>query len=789
MKFLPNLLFLFLFSCAFLQTSAQTHADEIIDWTVRTSDFIFEGKVTRTEAFLSLDQNHIYTRHTIEVSKVIKGSVPYTVEVITQGGVMEDGRFQIISHTTTPSAGTEGLFFCKTYSNTNISQSPYLMLQGSDGLIEYTNNSAQYSAASRHKQYNNIYKDLYLMLEEKYGFTIESVQPNTIEKHFMCILGENLSSRSSGGEALLEFRFDNIIIQGIESVKLDIMVRTNKEDLQLGDSEVFFDYTPKAFGSNVISSGKTQVTAGKLLSDASITPTVVDEDENTIKISIPSDCFKSAPSSFMSLTQSFEQLLQFEIGIKDITAISSLELDAFSMEGNVNYFDPELGYCVLVDTLIVPTPVNVLSSAKVISFYPNPITAGTGDTLFIVGDSLGTIKGTVRFPSADSGGSQMMTANSEDVVWSDTLIKVRMPSTEGAGGGNPAGSGIFEIETATAMKAKSTTPLEVRYAVLNIRSVSSEPIRMQLTDDINGDGTLDSLLTFRLDTNIISANPMALQLVKDAMCEWSNATGIQWELGAPLSTLPAPSNTNFIIFASNTLFQGQQINATAFTRISGIGNCSDNSQTPSARISYVGSPDIYLRQNLASVGATGWHYSSTMPPTGKTMDFYSVLLHELGHAHLLKHAIPDTKVMYWQVKEDSIRRNISIDDLDGGIDILTTSKTVLEDTLTSGCIQAIPLGNGCRITSISEVLPVGNTTIYPNPAETDVAVALEDYIGGDTKILIFNSIGQQVISRDLGYLPAGSHSVEIPIDILPIGIYYITLEQRQLFHLGKLLKL
>ena len=78
---------------------------------VADADFVFEGKVLKTNGFWNDRHTFIYTSNLVEVYKVFKGEmVSETVEIITRGGEVDD-KILIISHNTELIANQEAIFF------------------------------------------------------------------------------------------------------------------------------------------------------------------------------------------------------------------------------------------------------------------------------------------------------------------------------------------------------------------------------------------------------------------------------------------------------------------------------------------------------------------------------------------------------------------------------------------------------------------------------------------------------------------------------------------------------
>jgi len=63
--------------------------------------------------------------------------------------------------------------------------------------------------------------------------------------------------------------------------------------------------------------------------------------------------------------------------------------------------------------------------------------------------------------------------------------------------------------------------------------------------------------------------------------------------------------------------------------------------------------------------------------------------------------------------------------------------------------------------------------IYPNPASNIVYIALQNTIDQEGTAHIFTASGKLVNQQ---YIPSNTHNMNMPIDQLPAGIYFIRLQ-------------
>jgi len=388
-----------------------------------------------------------------------------------------------------------------------------------------------------------------------------------------------------------------------------------------------------------VTNDKITASKGTIIENDVYTLELTDEDIDVVKFLVNSGV---DVNQLFPLSQVTEKLLHINLTIGNIYELASLSFDDFLMENQSFFYNEATGEYLTFDQIRIDEPIFPFLVPNITEFAPNPITAGTGSELTITGTGFGAVQGIVRFPNADDGGMTMMQADAADIIsWNDLEIVVRVPSVRNGVGqqGNPSGSGIFQIETAIgelAENAPPLLPLEIRYAVANFRPIPVG-VRPHMAD-LNGmDG-----YTFTLGFSL-SNTPNARDIVVEAMCDWNKATDINWVLNDATTMVPAADGSdmvNAIFLGNDDNFVGSSADATAFTVITG-STCQDMGGN---LFTYISDADIILRENLGTIlpGIT-WHYDEVAAPNILQFDFYSVIKHELGHAHNLKHAIPDTK--------------------------------------------------------------------------------------------------------------------------------------------------
>jgi hypothetical protein len=738
-----------------------------------TSDVIFEGKVFAKEGFWNENHTRIFTKNYIQVSNYLKGSGGGIFELITQGGVVGDV-FQELSHGVTFEVGEEGMFMCSNFQVEPLNSQNYLMLNGSGGFLGYQRTPTETIVFDYAATYHSLKTEVYPQI----GLSEQQINLLTTSPQV-------LFSGPDNTEQEIEFAFANITILGISSVEFDVFAKSNASTEKFAGGSIYIQYSTELFGQSVVANSNITVTKGEIIQNAGYALGTADHNAETVKISAEIDCRN--PDQMYSLGSTFEKLCHVVVDIANIGVIGSLSMDDFAMSGNVYYYEPERG-CVPFEKVVIPDDIDTLL-IPVIQTYDTVATAGTGFLLRIKGMDFGTDKGDVIFRDANTGGSSVMFTYKEDIItWTNDSIIVRVPSNGQkflpSASQRPAGSGKFEVRlplSSGGATAISPGPLEIQYAVYNFRPNTTN-YRLYFGENIFTDGNVNGKLTFRLDS-LIEFNDSARVSVVTAMCDWSNKTGVQWDLGPVSSKTSFADNdsTNLIFLAPPSLFFGETADATAYTQITGqrISPCD-------VHVRFMREVDIVIRRDVTGqpINASGgYNFNASSLPGPTQMDFYSVVAHELGHAHLLRHALPSSKIMYPFLDPGQHRKNISTADSDGGINVLDSSIVMLAPFPT--CATAIQKGVGCLMTSTEEqISPIENIVLYPNPFEDKIIIVSESK--AEKRLTLFNQLGQVMLVKKI---EKGNETFEILLgDAIPSGVYFLAIEAEGKISSFKLIK-
>jgi len=763
---MKNVLFFALVTFLSTGISAQISYNFLENQT-RKSDIVVIGKVYEKESFWGADKTTIFTSNKILIDGSIKGEPLQTLEIITNGGDL-DGKFQIWSEEPTLKLGSEGYFFLIEDKSKIARQNLCYRLNGLDGFINISDKQ------NVSKTYKN--------------------------------------KKTSSAAKVVEFEFDNIQVEQGNIISFDIVIKTNSEGagFEYGYGDILAQYSENVFGTNVYANGRLAVSKGIVIGNPVYTLSTEDFTTDVFKSVISSACNLS--TSFQSgsgipLTTSFQQLLSIRLEVQDVTAIGTISLDEFQMDGKIHYFDPLVGLCLPFDEIIYPDPIETNLLCSITSFSsdfdednPDRTTAGTDNVLTITGMNFGNNPGSVEFQNADDviPPIDLVSTEVEDFtsgLWTDNLIQVKVPSAP-----VPAGSGIFQIRTPDGKLCISDTPLEICYGMTNIRfATSNEVHKIYLADypnDTNGQ------FVFRLEDDI-QTNADAVNAIQMALCDWNRATGIDWILGdeynnedliTGLDASPAIDNVNHIFMADSIVFTGNP-NAKMRTIIGGerIDNCSDFSELPPLPIFYTTDIDIAVREDLAQMefpALGGWNFDTMENPESNQADFYSVILHELGHAHLLTHALPNDKLMYPASDFGTIMRQVTNKEVLGGNYILDIAQSILNSPDADSCPS--PRGRNealCTTNTTDGFYAANQVNIFPNPYSNQFIINLSLENTHNVRVNVHDMLGQEIFTKHFGTLSASEHTLDITTQSnIPTGVYFVEIDIDGFLKVFKLMK-
>lgn len=416
------------------------------------------------------------------------------------------------------------------------------------------------------------------------------------------------------------------------------------------------------------------------------------------------------------------------------------------------------------------------------SIRPTAVTAGTRTTLWIHGHGFLAERGTVYFPNANlGGGSNLMIGDSTDVQeWSDSLIRIWVPSSGPLPGlTGTAGTGRVIVENWDGDSTRSLDTVHVHYGILNGRS----------TDSVVNAGISRFVSLFDLDTEVRTdtgggytlqfSGPLtqvdsAKAAFRQALRQWRCTTGVNFKMGA--DTFPSVVENDFVNMVrwddgTDSLPSG----VPALTRIFFVA-CNDVSE-----VGYIVTGiDISFNDGLP------WNFDTTANVPAK-VDFYSVAIHEIGHAHCLRHVVENDEVMDYDIALGERRAALSPQAIAGGTWVMDSS------TVPKGaCYQpmvAVASGD-CQMLPVnppSEVLE--GMVVFPNPTNGILHVRRSVRHRGDAEISVLDAGGTFVspVIQSLG--GEGGNEWLVDLNGFPDGLYLLRIRMGNLSSCQKIMLL
>lgn len=196
--------------------SGQSHSFEIpLNQQVLASTQIIEGEVISSQSFWDVNRLNIYTIHTVEVFKVFKGEVLSSIEIITEGGIV-DMKAQITTPSLKLSVGDMGVFMLEENkiqfsSNNSAILKKYQPYSSFQGFYKY--NAFENKASNPYVIIEGISQQFYDMIMAQTQFGFIKVTEFDINDYMASLL----QNRAAGGIGISNFS-PEIISGGTKSV-------------------------------------------------------------------------------------------------------------------------------------------------------------------------------------------------------------------------------------------------------------------------------------------------------------------------------------------------------------------------------------------------------------------------------------------------------------------------------------------------------------------------------------------------------------------------------------------
>ena len=382
-------------------------------------------------------------------------------------------------------------------------------------------------------------------------------------------------------------------------------------------------------------------------------------------------------------------------------------------------------------------PKNI-ALVNISSIQPLTETAGTGAQLTIKGLGLGAnqFSGTLYFTNANDGGLTYIAAPNELIVkWTDTEIVCKIPAQAGTGRIRIENAGGFDVsgQILTIKAARLNTG--ENNALFESRLVKRNP---------NGGYLLNLNERFSLDEN-------SSKTLSAALSQWRCETGVNWTIGKNSGITGTSRDTiNLVCFDEKN-----QLPAGA------IGLCYSYYKSCGSNVWYLDEFDMLFKENF------NWYYGEGTPAMNQ-YDFYTVALHEFGHAHQLGHVIKSSDLMHYSISPSEKKREISPENSDICYEII--SESVTKNTCDFTAHQLIPK-SVCADVKFGFFTPL----IYPNPAPGQFNVELFFNDNKTVTLQLYSITGQLVFEKH--YSPPNPERLMVDIPMkennLNSGVYVL----------------
>jgi hypothetical protein len=375
------------------------------------------------------------------------------------------------------------------------------------------------------------------------------------------------------------------------------------------------------------------------------------------------------------------------------------------------------------------------------NFSPLNVNAGIGDKITINGFGFGSTRGDskVLFKNADNGGSNEVVAEpSQYISWSDSKIIVAVPQK--------AGTGKIAVEVG-ANRALSGASLLINFSIINTGAEDLVHVSRLVARSANKGYVWNMNVNFDADS-IVKSNFLA------SFKKWRCTTFVNWTIG---------SNTKINLSERDTLSiisfdENNELPAGV------LGLCTSYYSGCSGDDWYVEEQDLLFRVS------NRWHFGDDLIASNK-IDFQSVALHELGHAHQLAHVINTNDLMNFSISNGEIKR--SVDDYN-----LEAAQWVINKSLESDICDKKRMQLLDAELCSDENFGFYNTSIYPNPFNDFLSIDFYLTKNNKLKLELFDLTGKLVFWYEnenaiKGYLPL---VISVPNHLISAGLYILKIE-------------
>lgn len=663
-----------------------------------------------------------------------------------------------------------------------------VILEGSSSKKE--NNSASDNTVNDSSKGRLNYDNYVAIINERKTNTNNTVHDRATEEINFEVKNEVVSCDSLGVKKYYEF---------------DIYVDGNSSNTYIDNLAFVIKYNTNAFNTFIVSNQKIEITRGNDFNNSTYADPMnglSDDASDSIRFRLGSDqtatswnrtLLTTTPNKLVHIKIEISKCEDYTSDIKFLDLVNVSTVDVYTEDASISPFvAPYHGY---ETNYIQPNPFHLCSPFKISDFYPKTIAAGTASILTIVGSGFGCYRGNTQVvfkSSKDGGQSDIPYLNDYDYIdslWSDTLIKIRIPysvSDTVSLKEYPLGSGYFQIIKGNNAKP-SPMPLKIKYANYNYNIVSGSnpanvllkiPFRHVSITDSEHDYTEGHAREFYLDTSI-SNNPEMDAIVRKALRDWSCETGINWKIMDTIHKQGYIEDGFSVIFLDNNLAD-TILGLTSNSDLT--SNCIDASN-PEKRFIYAKETDI----GIARIPREGYSWfldtNETHPVLDDEYDFYNTILHELGHAHYLGHVNDDTDLMFWTSSNGPITASnrlhifTSPNSIEGGNYVIDNS--MLLDLSNCDNVQSTSIytPENCGTMSLESLsIDPYDISVFPNPFNNSITLKFNSVLNSEFNCSVRDISGKILYEYSFSNITEGNNIKTFDLSRLSSGIYLLTLK-------------
>lgn len=378
---------------------------------------------------------------------------------------------------------------------------------------------------------------------------------------------------------------------------------------------------------------------------------------------------------------------------------------------------------------------------------PMQVTAGTQTVVTISGQGFGEQQGNgfVAFRNADDGGQSFVALSNGPhyLSWSDTQIELYVPSAT-LYNTTVAGTGNIRVVTDQGQSVESVQQLRVEYAKSEV--IFSDAISNTVLVGMQGGGYL-------FHANHILSSQLSMTRISNSLTKWACNTGVNFTLAEDLVSASTWSHDGINLLGMSEAGQlPSYLLGKTITTFSGCG-------TPNGLQWNLIEVDIILNRDIE-----WWTEEGT--PMANRFDLETVLLHELGHAHLLQHNNDESSPMFFQLTAGSMRRTLLSPSIEGGSYVSSQSAQA-----ASTCSEELHQYFDTQLCDLSLINSVEedeseDMLAYPNPFSETLFIKVD----GPSYFQIIDATGRSVIQ---GTVQSTAQSIDT--GELRVGIYTLVI--------------